>query len=84
MFFKILVGHSLSIRALWIGAILTAFLWLGGCFIFFSYRFDIVEEQFLYGAVASSIATLLWFYVTAYMIIIGLVFSYYVIDGKVP
>ncbi|MDB5571859.1 MAG: hypothetical protein JWN93_3042 [Hyphomicrobiales bacterium] len=81
-FFRILAGKAFSPRATWLGAALTTALWLGGCFVVFSYRFDFAEEQRLYGSVAATVAMLSWFYITAYTILIGMAFSYFVVDGK--
>jgi len=80
--FRILAGNVYSKFAVWVGAALTSALWLGVCFLFFSYKFDFADEQRLYGAVTATIAMLIWFYLTALSIIIGMVFSYFVIDGK--
>ena len=81
-FFRIIAGNIYSQRALWLGSAITTALWLGGCFFFFSFKFDFAEEQRLYGALAATIAMLVWFYLTALTILVGMAFSYLVIDGK--
>jgi len=81
-FMRILSGATFSKMALWIGATVTSALWLGSCFLFFSYKFDFTEEQHLYGTVTAIVAMLIWFYITAYTILVGMAFSYFIVDGK--
>ena len=78
-----LVSHGkLTLLAVWTGAGVTVGGWIGASFLFLQLDFYFAVQQTFYGAGAAIIAILVWFYLTASLLLLGLGFSYFVIDAK--
>ena len=69
-------------RAIWGGALLTVAGWIIVSLGFLQLDFYFAVQQRFYGAGAAIIAMLLWFYITASLMILGLSFARFVIDGQ--
>jgi uncharacterized BrkB/YihY/UPF0761 family membrane protein len=78
-----LVSHgALSRQAIWSGALFTVAGWIIVSLGFLQLDFYFSVQQRFYGAGAAIIAMLLWFYIIANLMILGLSFARFVIDGK--
>lgn len=76
-----LVSHGeLSRSAIWDGALFTVAGWIIVSLGFLQLDFYFAVQQRFYGAGAAIIAMLLWFYITASLMILGLSFARFVID----
>jgi uncharacterized BrkB/YihY/UPF0761 family membrane protein len=73
---------ELSKRAIWGGAIMTVTGWMLASLLFLQLDFYFAVQQKFYGVGAAIITLLLWFYVTAFMLLFGLGFAYFVMEGK--
>lgn len=73
---------ELSNRAIWSGASFTVFGWILVSLGFLQLDFYFAVQQRFYGAGAAIIAMLLWFYITASLMILGLSFARFVVDGS--
>lgn len=62
-------------RAVWTGAILATFLWLGATSVFAWYVRYIVNYNVLYGSVGAVIALLVWMYVMVAISLVGCEFN---------
>lgn len=58
-----------------VGAALVVILWLGVSALFSTYVSNFGRYNEIYGSIGAVIALLLWFYVTAYLILLGAVFN---------
>ena len=77
-----LVSHGdLSRQAIWGAALFTVAGWIIVSLGFLQLDFYFAVQQRFYGAGAAIIAMLLWFYITASLMILGLSFARFVIDG---
>lgn len=74
--------RELSKRAIWGGAIMTVTGWMLASFLFLQLDFYFAVQQKFYGVGAAIITLLLWFYVTAFMLLFGLGFAFFVVEGK--
>lgn len=80
-----LVSHgALSRSAIWGGAMVTVGGWILASLIFLQLDTYFALQQKFYGAGAAIIAMLIWFYLTASLLLAGLGFAAIVIDGRTP
>ncbi len=80
-----LVSHgSLSRKAIWSGALVTVGGWILASLIFLQLDTYFALQQKFYGAGAAIVAMLIWFYLTASLLLAGLGFAAIVIDGRTP
>lgn len=80
-----LVSHgSLSRKAIWSGALVTVGGWVFASLIFLQLDTYFTLQQKFYGAGAAIVAMLIWFYLTASLLLEGLGFAAIVIDGRTP
>ena len=78
-----LVSHGeLSRHASWSAALFTVAGWIIVSLGLLQLDFYFAVQQRFYGAGAAIIAMLLWFYITASLMILGLSFARFVVDGK--
>jgi membrane protein len=78
-----LVSHGrLTPFAIWIGSSVTVSGWIADSFVFLQLDFYFAMQQSFYGAGAAIVAMLVWFYLTASLLLLGLGFSHFVIDGR--
>jgi len=80
-----LVSHgALSRNAIWGGALVTVGGWVLASLIFLHLDTYFALQQKFYGAGAAIVAMLIWFYLTANLLLAGLGFASIVIDGRTP
>ena len=80
-----LVSHgALSLRAIWGGALVTVGGWILASLIFLHLDTYFALQQKFYGAGAAIVAMLIWFYLTASLLLAGLGFAAIVIDRRMP
>ena len=78
-----LVSHgALSSTAIWSGAALTVGGWILASFVFLQLDVYFALQQKFYGAGAAIVAILIWFYLTASLLLLGLGFAALVVDGR--
>ncbi len=80
--FRLVSRGKLTVLAIWTGAGVTVGGWIVASFSFLQLDFYFAVQQSFYGAGAAIIAILVWFYLTASLLLLGLGFSYFVIDAK--
>jgi len=80
-----LVSHgALSTQAIWGGAMLTVGGWILASLLFLQLDTYFALQQKFYGAGAAIVAILIWFYLTASLLLAGLGFAAIVIDKRLP
>ena len=80
-----LVSHgTLSAHAIWGGAVVTVGGWILASLIFLHLDTYFALQQKFYGAGAAIVAMLIWFYLTANLLLAGLGFAAIVIDDRMP
>jgi membrane protein len=80
-----LVSHgALSTQAIWGGAMVTVGGWILASLLFLQLDTYFALQQKFYGAGAAIVAMLIWFYLTASLLLAGLGFAAIVIDKRVP
>ncbi len=81
-----LVSHGdVSTKAMWAGALFTVGGWVLASLLFLQLDSYFALQQKFYGAGAAIVAMLIWFYLTASLLLAGLGFAVLVIDGrKIP
>jgi len=80
-----LVSHgALSTQAIWGGAMLTVVGWILASLLFLQLDTYFALQQKFYGAGAAIVAILIWFYLTASLLLAGLGFAAIVIDKRLP
>lgn len=79
---QLVARGELSTRAVWGGAVFTVLGWIIVSLGFLQLDFYFAVQQRFYGAGAAIIAMLLWFYLIATLMIMGLSFARFVVDGK--
>jgi membrane protein len=80
-----LVSHgALSAPAIWGGAMVTVGGWILASLLFLQLDTYFALQQKFYGAGAAIVAMLIWFYLTASLLLAGLGFAAIVIDKRVP
>lgn len=80
-----LVSHgSLSRSGVWSGAFFTVGGWVIASILFLHLDTYFALQQKFYGTGAAIVAMLIWFYLTANLLLAGLGFGAVVIDGRVP
>ena len=80
-----LVSHgALSAPAIWGGAMVTVGGWILASLLFLQLDTYFALQQKFYGAGAAIIAMLIWFYLTASLLLAGLGFAAIVIDKRLP
>lgn len=79
---RLVSQRELSVHAIWGGALFTVAGWIVVSLGFLQLDFYFAVQQRFYGAGAAIIAMLLWFYIIASLMILGLSFARFVIDAK--
>ena len=79
---QLVARGELSKFAVWGGALFTVLGWIIVSLGFLQLDFYFAVQQRFYGAGAAIIAMLLWFYLIATLMIMGLSFARFVVDGK--
>jgi membrane protein len=69
--FYFVPNAKVRFRDVWVGAVLTGFLWRGALALFSAYVRDLSRFNMLHGSIAAVVVFLLWVYVSAVILLYG-------------
>lgn len=82
VFFASLSKTLLSWQAILFAALVAMILWSASSYLVFQIDFDFAEEEQLYGQIAAFIVLLMWFFVTARVLLFSLACGLFLVDGE--